>query len=159
MAGGWSWWFCLGAIPKTVELVWEASLEIGGCSILLDGIPSSSSRCPQENGRCLAPQWWQKTVLHFQLKFRFSHWDWERKCLVFSQLWCCFFFSKQEHTSYLGFHTWNYSVAFSEQGWRAGLSHLEIRVFCLVFSHFQCFVEGQQKFLHIKNRKEEICIQ
>ena len=25
------------------------------CSILLDGIPSSSSRCPQEHGRCPAP--------------------------------------------------------------------------------------------------------
>ena len=25
--------------------------------------------------------------LRFQLKFRFSHWDWERKCSVFSQLW------------------------------------------------------------------------
>ena len=24
--------------------------------------------------------------LHFQLKFGFSHWDWERKCSVFSQL-------------------------------------------------------------------------
>ena len=32
-----------------MELGWEASLEMGGCSILLDGIPSSSSRCPQED--------------------------------------------------------------------------------------------------------------
>ena len=31
-----------------------------------------------------------KTFLHFQRKFRFSHWDLERKCSVFSQLWCCF---------------------------------------------------------------------
>ena len=47
--------FYLDAIPKTVELGWEASLEMGGCSILLDGIPSSSSRCPRENGTCPAP--------------------------------------------------------------------------------------------------------
>ena len=38
--------------------------------------------------------------LHFQLKFRFSHWDRERKCSVFSPLWCCFSFSKQGHTFY-----------------------------------------------------------
>ena len=41
---------------------------------------------------------------------------------------------------------------------KIGLSHLEIRVICLVLSHFQCFVEGQQKLLHIKNTKEEIYI-
>ena len=40
--------FCLGVTPKTMELGWEASLKMGGCSILLDGIPSSSSRCPQK---------------------------------------------------------------------------------------------------------------
>ena len=33
--------------------------------------------------------------LHFQLRFRFSHWDRARKCSVFSQLWCCFSFKKK----------------------------------------------------------------
>ena len=41
---------------------------------------------------------------------------------------------------------------------KIGLSHLEIRVFRLVLSHFQCFVEGHQKLLHLKNTKEEIYI-
>ena len=37
-----------GAIPKTMELGWQASMEMGACSILLDGI-LSSSKFPQEN--------------------------------------------------------------------------------------------------------------
>jgi len=60
------------------------------------------------------------TNIVLELKFWFSHWDWERKCSVFSQLWCCFSFSKQGHSisrfshlelkmskdEELGCHTW-----------------------------------------------------
>ena len=82
-AGGWSWWFCLGAIIRTVELGWEASLEMGGCSILLGGIPSSSSRCPQENGRCPAPWWWENLFYTFNYSSGF-HTGTGRKSVQFS---------------------------------------------------------------------------
>jgi len=85
--------FLLQAIPKTAELGWEASLEMGGYCILLDGIPSSRGKWKMSSSMMMGEMFFTLSK-----KFKFPHRDCKRKCSVFSQLWCCFSFSKQGHT-------------------------------------------------------------